>query len=155
AISQQGGPQLQGIITVNTPDIDPSSGLLELSVDLLDPTQLIATGCPAAQGNSFTVTGRGGLPPLPSESLRPNNTVSVDWVGNSQEQRNSDTQVPKMISSPTNYQLSTTQNKSEIVEATGWVRNNKGQVVLITSAPNVPNGSWLTPTTCPTTVEAQ
>ncbi|MFB2876329.1 filamentous hemagglutinin N-terminal domain-containing protein [Floridanema aerugineum] len=155
AISQQGGPQLQGIITVNTPDIDPSSGLLELSVNLLDPTQLIATGCPAAQGNSFAITGRGGLPPLPNEPLRPNNTVSVDWVGNSQEQINSDTQAQKMISSPTNYQLPTTQNKSEIVEATGWVRDNKGQVVLITSAPNIPNGSWLTPATCPTTVEAQ
>ncbi|OKH32656.1 hypothetical protein NIES2119_25580 [[Phormidium ambiguum] IAM M-71] len=126
-----------------------------ISVNLFDPTQLIATGCPAASGNSFTVTGRGGLPLLPNEPLRPNNTVSVNWVGDIQEEINSDTQAQKMISSPTNYQLSTTQNKSEIVEATSWIKNNKGQVVLITSAPNILNSSWLTPTICSTTVEAQ
>ncbi|MFB2876333.1 filamentous hemagglutinin N-terminal domain-containing protein [Floridanema aerugineum] len=137
AISQKGGPQLEGSITLNTPDVDPNSGLLELSVDFVDPTQLIATGCPAAQGNSFTVTGRGGLPPLPNEPLRPNNTISVYWVGDTQEQKSSDTQTQRSIPPTTNYPLLTTEKNSEIVEATGWVRDNKGQVVLITSTPSV------------------
>lgn len=135
--------QLNGIVQINTPDVDPTSGLVELTVDVVDPTSLIATGCPATRGNSFTVTGRGGLPSLPSELLRPNNTVSVDWVtGNSQEQRT--------ISSTTNYPPPTTQKNPEIVEATSWGRNNKGQVVLISSTPNVTaNSNSLVKPLCP------
>ncbi|MBE9228952.1 filamentous hemagglutinin N-terminal domain-containing protein [Phormidium sp. LEGE 05292] len=128
--------QLNGIVQINTPDVDPAAGLVELTADVVDTTRLIATGCPANRGNSFTVTGRGGLPALPSEPLRPNNTVSVDWVtGNSQEQRT--------ISSTTNYPPPTTKKNPEIVEATSWVRNNQGQVVLISSTPNVTASSNL------------
>lgn len=136
---------LNGIVQINTPDVDPTSGLIELPVNILDATQLIARGCPAARGNSFTVTGRGGLPPLPSETLRTNNTVSVDWVtGNEEEQRS--------ISPTTNYRLPTTQGNTEIVEANGWVTNNKGQVVLIASAPTfITNGSWFATDIAPPT----
>ena len=66
---------LSGTVQLNTPDVDPSSGLIELPVNLVDSTRLIAQGCPANRGNSFTVTGRGGLPPSPNELLRANNTV--------------------------------------------------------------------------------
>lgn len=122
--------QLNGIVQINTPEVDPNAGLVELTADVVDTTSLIATGCPANRGNSFTVTGRGGLPSLPSEPQRPNNTVSVDWVtGNSPE--------PRTISSTTNYPPPTTKKNPEIVEATSWVRNNQGQVVLIGSTPNV------------------
>ncbi|MFB2892300.1 filamentous hemagglutinin N-terminal domain-containing protein [Aerosakkonemataceae cyanobacterium BLCC-F50] len=147
--------QLSGTVQINTPDVDPTSGLVELTVDVVDPTRLIATGCPAARGNSFTVTGRGGLPSLPSEPLRPNNTVLVDWVGDIQEQRNRDTEVQRTTLSATNYQLPTTQKNPEIVEATGWIINEKGQVILIASAPTTANGSRLSPTTCPTSIETQ
>ncbi|MFB2892960.1 filamentous hemagglutinin N-terminal domain-containing protein [Aerosakkonemataceae cyanobacterium BLCC-F50] len=133
--------QLNGTVQINTPDVDPNSGLIELSVDFVDPTQLIATGCPANQGNSFTVTGRGGLPPLPNEPLRPNNTISVDWVDNTQEQRSREIQEQRVNSPTTNYPIPTTQENSEIVEATGWVRNDKGQVILISSTPSVTTNS--------------
>ncbi|MBD2483833.1 S-layer family protein [Planktothrix sp. FACHB-1365] len=125
AISQQGGPQLEGIVTVNTPDFDPSSGLVELPVEVLDPTQLIARGCPATRGNSFTVTGRGGLPTLPTEPLHTNNIISVDWVtGNPLDQ-------------PENRQNITSQplEHHPLVEATGWMINDKNQVVLVASKP--------------------
>lgn len=149
AISQQEEPQFQGTVTVNTPDVNPTSGLIELPVDFIDATRLIAQGCPAVKGNSFTVTGRGGLPPLPSEPLRANNTISVDWViSDRQEQRSTNTQVQRTISS-------TTQENTEIVEATGWIINDKGQVILKAFAPTTANGSWLSPTTCPTSIEAQ
>ncbi|MFB2895847.1 filamentous hemagglutinin N-terminal domain-containing protein [Aerosakkonemataceae cyanobacterium BLCC-F50] len=128
---------LNGNVQINTPDIDPSAGLIELPVNIIDSTRLIAQGCAANRGNSFIVTGRGGLPPLPNEPLRPNNTISVDWVGNTQEQRSREIQTQRMISPITNYPLPTTQKSSEIVEATGWVRNNKGQVILISSTPSV------------------
>ncbi|VXD17546.1 Filamentous hemagglutinin family outer membrane protein (fragment) [Planktothrix serta PCC 8927] len=125
AISQQGGPQLEGIVTVNTPDFDPSSGLVELPVDVLDPTQLIARGCPATRGNSFTVTGRGGLPTLPTEPLHTNNIISVDWV------------TDNPLDQPENRQNLTSQplEHHPLVEATGWMINDKNQVVLVASKP--------------------
>ncbi|MFB2876332.1 filamentous hemagglutinin N-terminal domain-containing protein [Floridanema aerugineum] len=134
---------LNGSVQINTPDIDPSAGLIKLPVNLVDSTRLIAQGCAANRGNSFMVTGRGGLPPLPNEPLRPNNTISVDWVtGNSESQRN--------ISSTTNYQLPTSIDNSEIVEATSWIRNNRGEVLLITSTPTViTNPSIFTSPLCP------
>lgn len=142
AISQQGSPQLQGIITINTPDVDPNSGLVELAVDFIDPTRLIATGCPANRGNSFTVTGRGGLPPLPNEPIRPNNTVSVDWVGDIQKETGRNTEVQRSISF--------SKKNIEIVEATGWIKNNKGQIILIASTPNITtNSNSFTTPSCP------
>lgn len=122
AISQQGGPQLEGIVTVNRPDVDPSSGLLELPVDVVDPTQLIARGCPADQNNSFTVTGRGGLPPLPRETLSPNHTISVNWVTGERSNQ------PENI---TSQEI----NQNPIIEATGWMVNEQNQIVLIASQP--------------------
>lgn len=134
---------LNGNVQINTPDIDPSAGLI-------DSTRLIAQGCAANRGNSFIVTGRGGLPLLPNEPLRTNNTISVDWVGNTQEQRSRDIQTQRIISPTTNYPVLTTQKNSEIVEATGWVRNNKGQVILISSTHTVTtNGISFIRPSCP------
>jgi filamentous hemagglutinin family protein len=134
---------LNGTVQINTPDVDPSSGLIELPVNLIDPTRLIAQGCPANRGNSFTITGRGGFPPNPSEPMRANNTVLPNWVTRDRSSQRISTQD------------SSTQNpKSEIpnqiVEATGWTINDKGQVELIASAPTpTPNSNWFAPISCP------
>ncbi|MCA1995181.1 MAG: filamentous hemagglutinin N-terminal domain-containing protein, partial [Coleofasciculus sp. S288] len=63
---------LNGTVDINVRDVDPSSGLVQLPATPVDPTQAIAQGCPADKGNSLIITGRGGLPPLPSEALRTN-----------------------------------------------------------------------------------
>ncbi len=142
AISQQEGPLFQGTVTVNTPDVDPSSGLIELPVDFVDPTGLIVQGCPSNRGNSFTVTGRGGLPPSPNDPLRANNTVSPSWVTRDSSSREAEEQVSR--------------GAGEIIEATGWIVNEKGQVVLIASRPTTTfNGFLLIPSSCPETVEAR
>jgi filamentous hemagglutinin family protein len=60
---------LSGTINVITAGIDPTAGLLELPTDFVDQSGLIAQGCPANQGNSFVITGRGGLPPTPEQQL--------------------------------------------------------------------------------------
>ncbi|MEH1923234.1 two-partner secretion domain-containing protein, partial [Nostoc sp.] len=46
-------PQFNGSVQVNTPDVDPSNGLVELPVNFVDRSGLIAQGCPANKGNSF------------------------------------------------------------------------------------------------------
>ena len=138
---------LSGTVQLNTPDVDPSSGLIELPVNIVDPTRLIAQGCPANRGNSFTITGRGGLPPNPSEPLRANNTVLPNWV--TRDRSSSET-----ISTP--IQNPKSEMPNQIVEATGWIINNKGQMELIASAPTpTSNDFWFAPPSCPETVEAR
>ncbi|WP_017301782.1 filamentous hemagglutinin N-terminal domain-containing protein [Nodosilinea nodulosa] len=66
---------LSGAIAVTTAGVDFTSGLVALPTDLIDPSRLIAQGCPASQGNSFVVTGRGGLPPNPEQQL----DDDADW----------------------------------------------------------------------------
>ncbi|MHC5736298.1 two-partner secretion domain-containing protein [Nostoc sp.] len=128
-----------GTVQVNTPDVDPSKGLVELPVNFVDRSGLIAQGCPANKGNSFTITGRGGLPPLPTQALRTNQTATVDWVTlNPQEQKSTSVGENLHLSrslgrkSP---QLEVKQINPTIVEATSWVINNSGAVELTASAP--------------------
>lgn len=68
-------------------------------------------------GNTFVITGRGGLPPNPSEPLR-NQAIADNWVTNPSE-------VEKR--SP----------QGQLVEAQGWVYNSQGQVVLTAQASTV------------------
>ncbi len=143
AISQAGGPELSGTVELNTPDVDPSSGLIELPQTVVDITGLIDRRCsPEAQESSFFVTGRGGLPPSPTEPLNDNayvvNLVEINSERQETRRRNEQgrKKEPEQI--------------SEIVEAQGWVINNKGQVVLVANPPTVtPHNSGLIPMQCP------
>ncbi|HBE35321.1 MAG TPA: hypothetical protein DD990_29495, partial [Cyanobacteria bacterium UBA11368] len=109
----------------NTPDVDPSSGLIELPQNLVDVSGLIVEPCAAArEGSSFVVTGRGGIPPDPRESLNIN-PLSVDWVTPSAD----GTQSPRMSSQTANEETAY-QMGDRITEATSWIVNEKGQVVL-------------------------
>ena len=61
---------VSGTVTINNPEIDPSSGLVELPEAISDPTEQIIVGCGVALGSSFTITGRGGLPADPTAPIR-------------------------------------------------------------------------------------
>ncbi len=133
---------LSGTVTINSQIVDPTSGLVDLPDDVVDPNALIAQGCPADRGNSFLITGSGGLPPVPTDVLPTSYRVLDDEVRNNErEQRGRGTREQSNISPDTNYSLSTSQENTEIVEATGWVTNNKGEVALIDAAPNVTKNS--------------
>ncbi|HIK09051.1 MAG TPA: filamentous hemagglutinin N-terminal domain-containing protein [Oscillatoriaceae cyanobacterium M33_DOE_052] len=61
---------VSGTVTISNPDAHPSSGLEELPANVIDASERVIVGCAAAQGNSFTVAGRGGLPENALEPLR-------------------------------------------------------------------------------------
>jgi large exoprotein involved in heme utilization and adhesion len=61
--------ELSGTVEVNVQDADPTRVLAELPTDASDASDAIAQGCRDVQGSSFVVTGRGGLPPTPEQSL--------------------------------------------------------------------------------------
>ena len=132
---------IAGVVEINTPDIDPTSGLVNLPEAPPADTRL-AQGCQSGgrqQQNQFIITGRGGLPPSPLEMLTPD-AVQVDLVTLKPEGENRKN---------ANVTSTTTATPETIVEATGWVVNAKGEVVLIAHAPTVtPHSSWQTSPKC-------
>jgi large exoprotein involved in heme utilization and adhesion len=67
---------VNGTVQVNTIGVNPSSGLVELPVDIIDPSQKIATGCAAQNDSSFVATGRGGIPENPMRVAKIDRTWS-------------------------------------------------------------------------------
>ncbi len=76
-------PSLNGVVEINTPDVEPEEQVVNLPDEVVDVGGLVAQSCPAggsavARGSSeFVVTGRGGLPPTPGEALK-SDAVLVD-----------------------------------------------------------------------------
>jgi filamentous hemagglutinin family protein len=75
---------ISGNVILNTLNLDPSRGLVELPTDLIDPTRQVAQGCAAggtlaAKRSQFTISGRGGVPVSPTALLSAQVSTS-DWV---------------------------------------------------------------------------
>lgn len=122
---------LEGDVVLNTPNIDPSRGLTQLPTQPIDVRGLVAQVCRADvvdNRSQFVMTGRGGLPPKPSELLR-GEAVLVDWI-------------PLASDAGESVQVNRTtipaQNVSDgqIVEANGWVIDAEGNITLTASIPN-------------------
>lgn len=135
---------IDGIVEINRPDLNPSSGLVSLPTEIVDPTRLIAQGCGAGGGDvatsKFIATGRGGLPPTPTEALR-SGSVLADLgtpVEKNQENR----------ASAATSTYPTDSAPTPLVEAQGWEIGSKGKVVLTAQASATSSIPWLTPNTC-------
>jgi len=143
AISQR-SPTLNGQVTINTPNVDLNRGLVQLPTNLVDASQQIDTSCnpnSRQRASSFVITGRGGLPPNPINELLESDAVLVDWISlkPSTEKRSTASVTTK----------ASTATPEPIVEATGWVINKKGEVVLTANPPTTtPHSPWLTPASC-------
>ncbi|KAM3105899.1 hypothetical protein [Phormidesmis sp. 146-33] len=116
---------ISGTIALNTPDVDPSRGLVQLATELQDTSGLIASGCPADEGNSFSITGNGGLPEDPRQPLMGNGVWLDDRTPN--QSQTSEPQTPTTIAP---------QASEKIVEAQGWIRDRNGQVTLVATHPS-------------------
>ncbi|MBD2208338.1 filamentous hemagglutinin N-terminal domain-containing protein [Nostoc linckia FACHB-104] len=125
---------IDGIIELNTPDVDLIQGLVELPINLVDASQQIAQSCTArnVRSNSFVVTGRGGLPLNPRQPLRQRAVIS-QWVTLG-EPTETFQQVPAKL---THLSKNATENQEPIIEAQGWVVDRRGNVQLIAQTPNV------------------
>ncbi|MBI4780709.1 MAG: filamentous hemagglutinin N-terminal domain-containing protein [Oscillatoriophycideae cyanobacterium NC_groundwater_1537_Pr4_S-0.65um_50_18] len=127
ASSEQG---IAGVVDITTPDVDPSRGLVQLPVEVTDASRLIAQTCPTGnsvnQQNQFIVTGRGGLPPTPSEAMN-QDAIQVDLVAANIENE------------PAVSQRESSQNplslEEPIAEAQGFQIAADGRVILGAAAP--------------------
>ncbi len=125
------GPEFNGTVQIDIQGVDPNRGLVELPVTVADSSNQIAQTCASqARNNSFVMTGRGGLPPTPSEAL--NSTPGwIDWrvsrsgqdeeIGGTAESSTHQSSIPNPQS----------QIPNRLVEATGWVKDADGTVRLV------------------------
>jgi len=110
-------------------------GLAPLPLNIVNAAELIDRRCtpdPDKRGSSFTVTGRGGLPPSPNDPLT-NDAVWVDWVTLPDRE-------PKRKDTATNTKP-TPSHPIPLVEAQGWEIGADGKVILTASASRVTPGS--------------
>ena len=138
------GGGINGVVNLNTLNVDPSRGLVALPVILADTSKQIAQGCAAGNGTTgsrFVVTGRGGLPSNPSEPL----SSEAVWSDTRFVAATGKPQRSQQVSAP----QSSASAEVAFVPATGWVFDGKGDVTLTAAVPSerlqVP---WLTPASC-------
>jgi len=145
---------VNGTVQINTPDVDPSRGLTNLPQQLVDVSGLVDSSCAvaASEESNFVVTRRGGVPSSPNETLR-SARVLVDLGSNEISTQHSAIPSPEGAVS-INSKLSLTgasfsNPSAPLVEATGWIRGSKGEVILTAQPPTVTShGSWLTTPNC-------
>jgi filamentous hemagglutinin family protein len=116
---------LNGIVEINTPDVDPSRGLAELPVE---PANVeVAQGCQASGKQAaveFFNTGRGGLAPNPYEPISSNNI----WEDVPPPARRAENSTASASASPP-------LPPEQIVEAQGWSVNDNGKILLVAQMP--------------------
>jgi large exoprotein involved in heme utilization and adhesion len=140
--------ELSGTVEINVQDVDPARGLAQLPTDVVDASDAIAQSCRDVRDSSFVVTGRGGLPPTSQQALG-DDPRWRDWRTQSE--------VSRQPNAPTNGTLPPSGKPantkpvtvSPLVEATGWVIEPDGKVILTASAPNVTSPNrWGQPVNC-------
>ena len=126
---------IDGVVEINTPEVDPSRGLSELPGNLIDPEDLLAESCLAAgesiasDDNEFVITGRQGLPASPND-LQRDEAVLSDWI-----------EVPEEApqSRPSSADPTTDRSDAKpIVEAHALAVGKDGKVFLTASTNPVP-----------------
>ncbi|MBD1866444.1 S-layer family protein, partial [Cyanobacteria bacterium FACHB-471] len=131
---------VQGTVDITPPSVDPRRGLTELPVAVVDASDQITQTCPGVGGRGetgeFVVTGRGGLPTAPIDSLLGEESL-MGWSTLDEREAAVAPQFPEgVIASPhqeTAYQE--TNGAAAIVEAQEWIVAEDGTVRLIAVTP--------------------
>jgi len=137
---------INGTVRVNTVVNTSTLGLVQLSIAPVDAAKLIAAGCRShlgRRGDKFIVTGEGGFPTSPTD-LQDVDKQQEDWgttmVQDGEKHSNSDHH---------KSHHSDPDDNDEFIEATGMVRNAKGQIEFVSNAPTyTPAVPWIKPPSC-------
>jgi len=137
----------QGTVELNTPGIDPNSGLVKLPTIAVETEVAQVCDSPGYAQSSFIITGSGGLPPNPTKDVLPNGTVEVGWVSlkpssDANSWRRYANDGLRRSSNPPVTTKAITPTPEPIVEASGWAVNKKGEVVLTANLSAGDRGSW-------------
>jgi large exoprotein involved in heme utilization and adhesion len=120
ALSQNSAPALPAAV-------NPAQGLVELPQNIVAPAALIAAN-PCTEGieSTFTVTGKGGVPLSPDDTLS-SAASPFAWV---EEAGSSTTDNVPDVTDPQAREFGEIPDR-EVVPARGWVVNARGEVMLV------------------------
>ncbi|MEA5542206.1 filamentous hemagglutinin N-terminal domain-containing protein [Limnoraphis robusta Tam1] len=122
------GPQFSGTVQLNT-EIDPSSGLVDLPQRVVDPAALIAQDPCKQRGDSqFIITGRGGIAFNPIQDLFAVPELELSLIEPVTPSVNRSSQRRQQQSKKRD---NNTVDSRTIVPARGWIRDEKGDVILV------------------------
>lgn len=122
-----------GEVAIETLSIDPSQGLVALPTTLVDPSRLIAQGCGSGKSNvakgqsEFVITGRGGLPPSPDDTLKAGD-ILPEWVVNNTVNHSNNSE--NMTVKEMNLRQLSSNTPAPLVEAVGMVHTANGDILL-------------------------
>lgn len=135
-ITATGGSEgVAGTVEINTPDVDPAAGLIELSGSVIDVTALVGKDLCSPEilaNSSFTITGRGGIPPTPMD-LFGFEPIALEWARPNGTLSSQSGLSYASISLPVNALRGNGEifrPTSPILEAQGWVEKADGTIVL-------------------------
>jgi filamentous hemagglutinin family protein len=123
---------VSGNVRITNPDVQPNAALVELPANLIDPNAQITSGCDLAANNHFIATGRGGLPPNPTQRLE---TEEHPW---------SDVRDLSAFRQPGTTASAPQASQPLVIEANTWKFNQQGQVEIYVSQAGTVN--FLQPT---------
>ncbi|MBD0309797.1 MAG: S-layer family protein, partial [Microcoleus sp. T1-bin1] len=107
--------------------VNPAQGLVELPQNIVAPAALIAANpCTKGTQSAFTVTGKGGLPLSPDDTL---SSAASPWTWVEEPGSSATDKVPD-VTDRAPSKLGEIPDR-EIVPARGWVVNARGEVMLV------------------------
>ncbi|MDJ0591635.1 MAG: filamentous hemagglutinin N-terminal domain-containing protein [Pleurocapsa sp. MO_226.B13] len=141
---------LDGTVAINELDVNPVEGLEELPTEVIDVTRLIAQSlCQQGDLSEFIVTGKGGIAPSPNQ-MREWEVSEVDLVepaisraGEAGGNRDSESVSPFVRTGEDG------EDKEKIVEAQGWIVNDRGIVELVARQTSIHSSSLQSEATHP------
>ncbi|NET73692.1 MAG: filamentous hemagglutinin N-terminal domain-containing protein, partial [Sphaerospermopsis sp. SIO1G2] len=128
---------LSGDIQINTPDIDPTSGLVELPGNLVDAESLVTKDICAneeLENSSFVITGKGGIAAEPQDLIT-NSSGILEWLTRNENQQSQHPHTNQELTTQ-NLQPSA-QDHIPIQEAQGLVKTADGKLILTAKPQNV------------------
>jgi large exoprotein involved in heme utilization and adhesion len=130
AISQSSGPALQGTVTFSASGVNPAQGLVELPQNIVTRAALIAANpCTKGIESAFTVTGKGGVPPSPHDTL---STAASGWTWVEGERSSATDNVRDLTDGSDRGKKEEGEIRArEVVVARGWLVNAQGEVTLV------------------------
>jgi filamentous hemagglutinin family protein len=141
--STSADPTLSGTVNLNTEQLDPAKERTQSLQGAIEPDETIASACgtdgSGALTNTFTITGRGGMPTDPTKPLN-SSYLSGDFGSKEAEEQRGGGDEEKRRRGDA---LSLDENKKtfssdDVIPARGMIVNEKGQIVLTAyPTPNV------------------
>ncbi|MBE9041762.1 filamentous hemagglutinin N-terminal domain-containing protein [Oscillatoriales cyanobacterium LEGE 11467] len=131
---------VDGVVSINNPIDDRASGLVRLNTEPLNPNTQVQDSCKLATRSRFAITGNGGLPPDPTQILQLPTVWRDTRLGeiDSPLTPNITDAEPEVSSTPT----------VPLVEATGWKRNDGGEIELVVASGNLTHSPWQPQSNC-------